>query len=78
MTHPSPSGPGPDGIPHPDQPVEPTGFEESTVSLPFWITIALFVVVGTGVVNAYYWKNVREELEYRQRKWRELQGHSPT
>lgn len=48
------------------------------MSLPFWITIALVAVVGTGVVNAYYWKNVREELEYRQRKWRELQGHSPT
>lgn len=78
MRLPLPTGSIPNGAPHPDRPVEPAGPEESNVSLPFWITIALFAVVGTGVVNAYYWKNVREELEYRQRKWRELQGHSPS
>lgn len=48
------------------------------MSLPFWIAIALFAVVAGGMANAYYWKNVREELEYRQRKWRELQGQSPS
>ena len=41
--------------------------------LTFWIFIALLVVIGFGVVNNYYWKNVRDEFQYRQRKWREQQ-----
>jgi hypothetical protein len=48
------------------------------VSLPFWIAIALFVIVGAAMYTTYYWKNVREEHEYRQRKWRELQDQSPS
>jgi hypothetical protein len=43
------------------------------VPLTFWIFIALLVVVGFGIVNTFYWKNVNEEFQYRQRKWREKQ-----
>lgn len=39
--------------------------------ITFWIFIALIVVVAGGMLNAYYWRNVREEHQYRVRKWKE-------
>ncbi len=41
-----------------------------SMPLTFWIAIALIAIVGFGVVNTYYWRNVRDEYAERQRKWR--------
>lgn len=42
--------------------------------LSFWIFVAIIVVVAFGLVNTWYWKNVREDFKYRQRKWAEQQA----
>lgn len=40
------------------------------MTVPFWIMIVLFVIVGFMLFNTYYWKNVRDEHAYRVRKWK--------
>jgi hypothetical protein len=37
----------------------------------FWITIALFVAVGFMLLNNFYWRNVRDEHDYRIKRARQ-------
>ncbi len=46
--------------------------------LSFWLFIALMVIVAFGVINNYYWRNVREEHRYRVRKWKERGTQQPS
>jgi hypothetical protein len=48
------------------------------VPLSFWLFIALMVIVAFGVINNYYWRNVREEHHYRVRKWKERGTQQPS
>jgi hypothetical protein len=48
----------------------PVRAQEASVTVPFWIMIVLFVIVGFMLFNTYYWKNVRDEHAYRVRKWK--------
>ena len=43
------------------------------MTVPFWIMIVLFVIVGFMLFNTYYWKNVRDEHQYRVKRWAERQ-----
>lgn len=36
----------------------------------FWLTLILFAVVGFMLLNGFYWKNQRDEHEYRVKKWK--------
>lgn len=37
------------------------------------LTLILFVIVGFMLINAYYWNNVRDEHQYRVKRWAERQ-----
>jgi hypothetical protein len=43
---------------------------ENTVPVSFWLTLILFAVVGFMLLNGFYWKNQRDEHEYRVKKWK--------
>jgi hypothetical protein len=44
----------------------------------FVLTLVLFVIIGFGLVNNYYWRNVRDEHRYRVERWKQLQQQGRT
>lgn len=47
------------------------------MSIAFWLTILLIIVVGFMLVNATYWKNLQYEHEYRVKRFQEQQQRGP-
>jgi hypothetical protein len=47
--------------------------QEKSVSIPFFLTIVLIVIVGFMLANATYWKNLQDEHDYRVKRFQEQQ-----
>lgn len=43
------------------------------MSIPFFLTIVLIVIVGFMLANATYWKNLQDEHDYRVKRFQEQQ-----
>lgn len=43
------------------------------MSIAFFLTIVLIVIVGFMIANATYWKNLQYEHEYRVKRFQEQQ-----